>query len=114
MTFASRFLEQTLKLPPAVSRDIDVQRGLRVRMPDGVVLLADRYAPRARPWPLRPPPPLVLVRSPYGRRRGAHPRYARNPGTGEPLGTAVRLVLARQQVFHDPGHPSALLLPVPL
>ena len=68
MTFASRFLEQALKLPPAVSRDIDVQRDLRVRMPDGAVLLADRYAPRARPWPLRPPPPLVLVRSPYGRR----------------------------------------------
>ena len=44
---------------------------------------------------------------------GAHPRYARNPGTGEPLGTAVRLVPARQQVFHDPGHPSALILPVP-
>ena len=44
---------------------------------------------------------------------GAHPRYARNPGTGEPLGTAVRLVTAQQQVFHDPGHPSALILPVP-
>jgi len=69
MTFASRFLEQALKLPPVASRDIDVQRDLRVRMPDGVVLLADRYAPRIRPWPLRPPPPLVLVRSPYGRRR---------------------------------------------
>jgi putative CocE/NonD family hydrolase len=69
MTFASRFLGQALKLPPIASRDIDVQRDLRVRMPDGVVLLADRYAPRTRPWPLRPPPPLVLVRSPYGRRR---------------------------------------------
>jgi uncharacterized protein len=69
MTFASRFLGQALKLPPVASRDIDVQRELRVRMPDGAVLLADRYAPRARPWPLRPPPPLVLVRSPYGRRR---------------------------------------------
>ena len=69
MTFASRFLGQALKLPPAASRDIDVQRDLRVRMPDGVVLLADRYAPRTGPWPLRPPPPLVLVRSPYGRRR---------------------------------------------
>ena len=45
---------------------------------------------------------------------GAHPWYARNPGTGQPLGTAVRLVPARQRVFHDPGHPSALLLPVPL
>jgi putative CocE/NonD family hydrolase len=69
MTFASRFLGQTLKLPPVASRDIDVQRDLRVRMPDGAVLLADRYAPRARPWPPRPSPPLVLVRSPYGRRR---------------------------------------------
>ena len=35
----------------------------------------------------------------------AHPRYARNPGTGDPLGTAVNLVPAQQQVFHDPGQP---------
>jgi putative CocE/NonD family hydrolase len=45
---------------------------------------------------------------------GAHPRYARNPGTGEPLGTAVTLAAAQQRVFHDPGHPSALVLPVPV
>jgi len=69
MTFASRFMGQALNLPPVTSRAIDVQRDLRVPMPDGVLLLADRYAPRTRPWPLRPPPPLVLVRSPYGRRR---------------------------------------------
>ncbi len=43
---------------------------------------------------------------------GAHPRFARNPGTGEPLGTAKTLVAADQAVFHDPSHPSALLLPV--
>jgi putative CocE/NonD family hydrolase len=43
---------------------------------------------------------------------GAHPRYARNTGTGEPLGTATRLVRADQQVFHDPGRPSAVVLPV--
>src|SRR5262249_59606348 len=69
MPSASRFMGQALKLPPIASRDIDVQRDLRVRMPDGTVLLADRYAPRTRPWPVRPPRPLVLVRSPYGRRR---------------------------------------------
>src|SRR4029077_7425231 len=46
--------------------------------------------------------------------RGARPRYARNPGTGDPLGTATALVPAQQQVFHDPGHLSALILPVPL
>jgi uncharacterized protein len=43
---------------------------------------------------------------------GAHPRYARNPGTGEPLATATRLVAADQQVFHDPGHPSNVVLSV--
>ncbi|MCY1082106.1 CocE/NonD family hydrolase [Archangium lansingense] len=43
---------------------------------------------------------------------GAHPRFARNPGTGEPLATAKTLVPADQAVFHDPAHPSALLLPV--
>ena len=43
---------------------------------------------------------------------GAHPRFARNPGSGEPLGTATTLVAAEQAVFHDPAHPSALLLPV--
>jgi len=43
---------------------------------------------------------------------GAHPRYARNTGTGEPIATATALVRADQQVFHDPGHPSAIVLPV--
>ncbi len=43
---------------------------------------------------------------------GAHPRWNRNPGTGEPDGTATTLLPAEQQVYHDPDHPSALLLPV--
>ena len=43
---------------------------------------------------------------------GAHPRFARNLGTGEPLATAMRREAARQQVFHDPAHPSAIVLPV--
>jgi putative CocE/NonD family hydrolase len=43
---------------------------------------------------------------------GAHPRYARNPGSDEPLATAVTLHIARQAVYHDPARPSALLLPV--
>jgi len=44
---------------------------------------------------------------------GAHPRYVRNTGTGDPLATATMLVTAEQQVYHDPAHPSALILPVP-
>ena len=43
---------------------------------------------------------------------GAHPRYARNPGTGQPLATATSLQVAEQTVHHDPQLPSAILLPV--
>ncbi len=43
---------------------------------------------------------------------GAHPRWARNPGSGEPLATASKLVAADQTVYHDPARPSAVILPV--
>ncbi|MCW2899536.1 MAG: X-Pro dipeptidyl-peptidase domain protein [Streptosporangiaceae bacterium] len=43
---------------------------------------------------------------------GAYPKVASNPGTGEPLGTAANLVSADQEIFHDPDHPSAIILPV--
>jgi putative CocE/NonD family hydrolase len=42
---------------------------------------------------------------------GAHPRYARNPGTGEDPLTATRLQPVDVELLHDPGHPSALILP---
>jgi putative CocE/NonD family hydrolase len=43
---------------------------------------------------------------------GAHPRYARNLGTGEPLLQATRMVSADQAVFHDGERPSAVTLSV--
>jgi uncharacterized protein len=43
---------------------------------------------------------------------GAHPRWARNTGTGEPLAAATRLAAAEQHVFHDSQRPSAVILPV--
>jgi uncharacterized protein len=43
---------------------------------------------------------------------GAHPRLARNTGNSEPLSTATKLVAADQQVFHDPRHPSVVVLTV--
>ncbi|GAB3168314.1 CocE/NonD family hydrolase [Myceligenerans halotolerans] len=43
---------------------------------------------------------------------GAFPRYARNPGTGEPIASATTLCAADQAVHHDPERPSALILPV--
>jgi len=63
MTLLSRIVEKWAGLPPAVTHDVAVERDLRIPMPDGVTLLADRYAPRGVANP-----PLLLVRSPYGRR----------------------------------------------
>jgi len=63
MTFTSRFFGKALDLPPAETARITVQRDLAMPMPDGAVLLADRYAPAGQEQP-----PLVLIRSPYGRR----------------------------------------------
>ncbi len=42
---------------------------------------------------------------------GAHPLFARNPGGGEPLGSATRLVAVDVEVLHDAEHPSAIELP---
>jgi putative CocE/NonD family hydrolase len=42
---------------------------------------------------------------------GAHPTYARNLGTDEPLATAVRTVAAEHTIHHDPAHPSHIVLP---
>jgi putative CocE/NonD family hydrolase len=42
---------------------------------------------------------------------GAHPRYARNCGTGEPITTATRLVSNEIEIFHDADHPAAIALP---
>jgi putative CocE/NonD family hydrolase len=42
----------------------------------------------------------------------AHPRWLRNLGTAEPIGTATTMVVADQTILHDRQHPSALILPV--
>ncbi|GII03431.1 CocE/NonD family hydrolase [Planobispora takensis] len=48
---------------PRTAHRVTVQRDLPVPMPDGVALMADRYAPVGVERP-----PAILVRSPYGRR----------------------------------------------
>jgi uncharacterized protein len=60
----SHLMERVLRLPPPLTRDLVVERDLRVRMPDGVDLLADRWAPATGGGGL----PTVLMRTPYGRR----------------------------------------------
>lgn len=63
MSILSRILGRVGKLPPAETYDIQVERDLKVPMPDGAILLADRHAPRGIEKP-----PLILVRCCYGRR----------------------------------------------
>jgi predicted acyl esterase len=43
---------------------------------------------------------------------GAHPRFARNTGTGEPPATATRLVPVDVTIRYDTGRPATLSLPV--
>jgi putative CocE/NonD family hydrolase len=43
---------------------------------------------------------------------GAHPRWSRNLGTGEPPATGFRMAVAEQTVYHDDTRPSALVLQV--
>jgi putative CocE/NonD family hydrolase len=66
MSLGSRLLARLSRLPPAHTRALEVERDLRTPMPDGAVLLADRYRPRGDGRA-----PIVLIRSPYGRRRAA-------------------------------------------
>ncbi len=43
---------------------------------------------------------------------GAHPRFIRNTGSGENIASAVKLVSSNQEIYHDPKHKSAVILPV--
>lgn len=43
---------------------------------------------------------------------GAHPRWLRNYGTGEPIAEATKLLPADQTIYHDRAHPSVLILPM--
>ncbi|MGW2051818.1 CocE/NonD family hydrolase [Streptomyces sp. NPDC001858] len=59
----SLLVERILGLPAPKTRDLLVERNLKVPMRDGTVLLADRLAPRIGGEGL----PTALLRSPYGR-----------------------------------------------
>ncbi len=64
MTVWSRVAASLVKLPPPQSTDVSVERDLAAKMPDGAVLLADRWFPTRPSGDL----PTVLIRTPYGRR----------------------------------------------
>jgi len=64
VSIPSRIFALLARLPRAHTHRVRVERDLPMTMPDGAVLLADRYVPEDRAARL----PIVLMRSPYGRR----------------------------------------------
>lgn len=100
------------------ARLCDVQpRGRSVNLSDGIVRLDDVPPDGARDVELELWPVAHRFRRGHRIRLqvsgGAHPRYGRNTGTGEPLATGTGLRSSDRQVFHDAGRPSALWLPGP-
>jgi hypothetical protein len=117
----SVFARSSLEHTDFVARLCDVgPDGRSTNLSDGILRL---HPGRIRPRPdgsLRLEIPLSPTAVSFRRGHrirlqiasGAHPLYARNPGTGEPLAKATRLAVADQEVFHDPDHASFLSLPV--
>jgi uncharacterized protein len=114
---ADLFVRSSLEHTDFFARLCDVDRGGRsVNVSDGLVRLGPGPGAgevrriRIEMWPLchrfRRGQRLRLQVS-----SGAHPRFARNLGSGEPLGTGTTLHVADQEIFHDPKRSSALLLP---
>ena len=96
--------------------DVD-RRGRSTNICDGIVGVdAGSEGTAARPVQVALWPTAYLFRRGHRIRvqvsSGSHPRYARNPGTGEPRATATELLVAEQRVWHDADHPSAVVLPV--
>ncbi|MFI6387096.1 CocE/NonD family hydrolase [Nonomuraea sp. NPDC050540] len=93
--------------------DVD-PRGRSVNVCDGIIRLSepgDIRAVEVTLWPmahrfLRGHRIRLQVSS------GAHPRFGRNPGTGEPLATGRGLRSSEHEIFHDHHNPSALWLPL--
>ncbi|WP_304658913.1 CocE/NonD family hydrolase, partial [Mycobacteroides abscessus] len=56
-------LEKLLDLPEPLTTDIQTQRDIKVRMPDGVQLCTDHFRP-----PGQHPLPAVIFRTPYDKR----------------------------------------------
>lgn len=63
MTLTTRALGSLLKLREPETRNLSADRAVEIPMPDGVMLLADRWYPAANPTGL----PLLVSRTPYGR-----------------------------------------------
>jgi uncharacterized protein len=136
LTFTSAALKEPLEVIGPVSADIYFQsdrshtdvfvrlcdvneRGVSTNVCDGIQRLSVNNSPASNDGTRRVEVELWSTAYCFaaGHRlrvqisSGAHPRFARNPGTGRQLHEDSELVPADQRIFHDPEHPSAILLP---
>jgi len=115
----------TAKLVDVYPPNADFPDGLALNIADGVVRARyrDSHAEAAMLEPGRPYEftielyPTALVFMPGHRIRvdissSNFPRFDVNPNTGEALNRNRQWRVATNAVFHDPGHPSRIVLPV--
>ena len=137
LTYSSAYLTENLTVIGPIAADIHVRsslehsdffvrlcdvspRGRSRNVSDGIIRLAPGSVATSPDGSIRIgidmwPTAHTFVRGHRIRLQvssGAHPLFMRNTGTGEPVGSADRLCVADQEVFHDPEHPSVLRLPV--
>ena len=119
---AELFVTSSLEHADFFARLCDVdRRGRSVNVCDGLQRVRPGAPPRAADGTMRVEVRLWPTAHRFRRGHrvrlqvssGAHPRFVRNLGTDEPLATGTTMRSAEQAVHHDPGHPSAVLLPVP-
>lgn len=118
---ASLFVRSSLAYTDVLVRVTDVETsGKSLNVCDGLIRLASGDPTPQADGVLQVK--IELCPTAYRFRRGhrirlqiascAFPRWNRNLGTGEPLATATTMKIAEQSVYHDPAHPSQVLLPV--
>jgi putative CocE/NonD family hydrolase len=115
----------TAKLIDVYPVSKDYPEGYALNVTDGIVRARYRSSPE-RPEPMTPgqvyefriePFPTANVFKKGHRIRidvssSNFPRFDVNPNTGEPLGRHTRTITARNTIYHDARHPSAVVLPV--
>jgi len=119
---AELFVQSSLKHTDFFVRLCDVDpSGRSINLADGIFRVFPGHPEEVRPdgtWKL----PIKMWATAHRFKKGhsirlqvssgAHPRFVRNPGSGEPLATAKKLIAANQTIFHDPEHPSAIVLSI--
>lgn len=115
----------TAKLIDVYPPSDDYPEGFAMNLCDSIVRARYRNS-RERPDPVEPGRIYEFVIEPQptsnlfvkGHRirldisSSSFPQFDVNPNTGEPLGESRRVQVAHQTIYHDPAHPSHLVLPV--